>query len=127
MMGKFSRAEWNMSPYYVYILICTDQGSGKKSLYTGFTGDLAKRIEEHRSGKGAKYTKGRKIRLAYFETFEDRGDAIRREMAIKKLSAKQKKNLIVSFGLRNKEKIAYSESNSNTGQDLANSPFNDER
>ena len=51
---------------YIYILECSD-----KSLYTGWTTDVSKRIECHNSGKGAKYTRGRTpVKLKYFEEFE---------------------------------------------------------
>lgn len=70
----------------VYILRCGDE-----SLYTGITNDLARRIEAHESGSGAKYTKGRgPFVLLYKEVCADRSAASKREMAIKGLSREDK-------------------------------------
>ncbi|MBE6047241.1 MAG: GIY-YIG nuclease family protein [Clostridium sp.] len=80
---------------YVYIIKC-----GDGSLYTGWTNNLKKRFENHCNGKGAKYTKGRgPLELVYFETFEDKRDAMRREFAIKKLTRLQKQKLIKEFNI----------------------------
>ncbi|MDD7467152.1 MAG: GIY-YIG nuclease family protein [Floccifex porci] len=78
--------------YYVYILECCD-----KSLYTGYTNHLEKRIKAHNEGKGAKYTKGRRpVSLVYFETFQTKSEALKREYAIKQFSRKKKLELIKS-------------------------------
>ena len=75
---------------YVYILRCSDD-----SLYTGWTNNLEKRIKAHSNGKGAKYTKARlPVELVYFEEFEDKIEAMRRDYAIKKLTRKEKLLLI---------------------------------
>ena len=75
---------------YVYMLSCADG-----SLYTGWTNDLAKRLENHQAGKGAKYTRGRlPVTLAYCETYETESEARKRECAIKKLTRQQKEKLI---------------------------------
>ncbi len=75
---------------YVYILKCADG-----SLYTGWTTDLEKRIAVHNSGNGAKYTKSRlPVELIYYEEFENKSDALKRECAIKKLSRTEKLKLI---------------------------------
>ncbi|MCR4944709.1 MAG: GIY-YIG nuclease family protein [Clostridium sp.] len=77
---------------YVYIIRC-----GDGSLYTGWTNNLEKRFEAHSQGKGAKYTRGRgPLKLVYFETFDDKREAMRREYAIKKMKKNEKENLIVS-------------------------------
>lgn len=69
-------------------------------MYTGWTNNLKKRFENHCNGKGAKYTKGRgPLELVYFETFEDKRDAMRREFAIKKLTRLQKQKLIKEFNI----------------------------
>ncbi|EFI42216.1 GIY-YIG nuclease family protein [Peptoniphilus sp. oral taxon 386] len=76
--------------YFVYILECSD-----KTLYTGYTVDLSKRILLHNSKLGAKYTRGRTpVTLKYFEKFNNKSDALKREIEIKKLSKIQKLNLI---------------------------------
>lgn len=78
---------------YVYILLC-----GDGSLYTGWTNNLEKRFKDHCSGKGAKYTRGRgPLKIIYFETFENKVDAMKREYAIKKLRREEKDNLIKNF------------------------------
>ena len=75
---------------YTYILKCKDD-----SLYTGWTNDLKKRITSHNAGKGAKYTKaGRPVELVYYEEFQTREEAMKREYAIKQLSRKEKEALI---------------------------------
>ena len=75
---------------YTYILKCKDD-----SLYTGWTNDLKKRITSHNAGKGAKYTKARRpVELVYYEEFQTREEAMKREYAIKQLSRKEKEALI---------------------------------
>ena len=78
---------------YVYILKCSDN-----TLYTGWITSLEKRIKAHNSGKGAKYTRARlPVEIVYFEEFEDKKDAMKREYAIKQLSRQEKLKLIGSF------------------------------
>jgi putative endonuclease len=78
---------------YVYILLC-----GDGSLYTGWTNNLEKRFKDHCNGKGAKYTRGRgPLKIVYFETFEDKVDAMKREYAVKKLKREEKNSLIKNF------------------------------
>ena len=77
---------------YVYILACADG-----TLYTGWTNDLAKRVADHNEpGRGAKYTRSRMpCRLVYYEVFDDKESAMKREWEIKhRLSRKQKEALI---------------------------------
>lgn len=75
---------------YTYIVKCSDN-----SLYTGWTKDLDKRIDQHNSGKGAKYTKGRTpVSLVYWESFETKEEAMRREYTIKQLSRSEKLKLL---------------------------------
>ena len=76
--------------YWVYILRCRDD-----TLYTGITDDLDRRIQAHNAGTGAKYTRGRgPVELVYREEQPDRSAALRRERAIKRLTRKQKLELI---------------------------------
>lgn len=78
---------------YVYILKCSDN-----TLYTGWTTSLEKRLKAHNSGKGAKYTKPRlPVEIVYFEEFQDKKEAMKREYAIKQLSREKKLNLIKGF------------------------------
>ena len=77
-------------PWTVYILRCSDG-----TLYTGITDDLPKRLKAHREGKGAKYTRGRSpLELAYQEQCEDKSQALRREIEIKRFSRQEKLALI---------------------------------
>lgn len=74
----------------VYILRCADG-----SLYTGITNRLERRIASHNSGDGAKYTRSRlPVQLAYSEQHNDKSSALRRELAIKKLTRAEKLELI---------------------------------
>ena len=75
--------------WIVSMLECAD-----KTLYTGITTDLDRRMAEHAAGKGAKYTQGRgPFRLVYSETCQDRAEASRRETAIKVLDRGKKLQL----------------------------------
>lgn len=76
--------------WYLYILRC-----GDGTLYTGITTDVEKRLETHRLGKGAKYTRGRSpLELVYQEECGSHSEALKREAAVKKLSREQKEILI---------------------------------
>ena len=77
--------------FWVYILEC--RGG---IYYTGQTSRLTERMLEHMSGKGAKYTRGKRwpCRLCHAEEFLTRGEAMKRENKIKKMSRKQKEELI---------------------------------
>ncbi len=76
--------------WVVYILRCKDN-----TLYTGITDDLNKRLKAHNEGKGAKYTRGRgPVQLYYWEYCPDKSAALRREIAIKKLSRQEKIQMI---------------------------------
>lgn len=76
--------------WYLYILRCKDD-----TLYTGITTDVEKRLEAHRAGRGAKYTRGRTpLELVYRETCGTHSQALKREVEIKKLTRQEKQNLI---------------------------------
>ena len=78
----------------VYILRC-----GDGTLYTGCTNDLPRRLEAHRSGRGAKYTRSRlPVALAYQEEAADKSAALRREAAIKHLGRAKKLALVEGKG-----------------------------
>ena len=75
---------------YTYIIECRD-----KSLYTGWTTDIGKRIAAHNAGKGAKYTKSRRpVKLLYIEEHETKSDAMKREYAIKRMTRQEKLAMI---------------------------------
>jgi putative endonuclease len=76
--------------WFVYILKC-----GDGTLYTGITNNVEARIEAHRAGKGAKYTRGRQpLKLACTIASRNKGAALKKEYAIKKLSKDEKLMLI---------------------------------
>ena len=75
--------------HYVYVLRCADD-----TLYTGWTTDLEKRVQTHNEKRGAKYTRSRTpVTLFYYEEFETKGEALKREAAIKKLPRSEKLKL----------------------------------
>lgn len=75
---------------YTYILECADG-----SLYCGWTNDIYKRVEDHNASKGAKYTKARlPVKLVYYEAFETKEEACKREYEIKQMTRAQKMKLI---------------------------------
>ena len=75
---------------YTYIVKCSDA-----SLYTGWTTNLDRRMGEHNSGRGAKYTRSRvPVELVYYESFLTKQEAMRREWEIKQLSRREKLQLI---------------------------------
>jgi putative endonuclease len=76
----------NNEKWVLYILECGDH-----TLYTGITNDLERRLEAHRSGTGAKYTRGRgPLTLRYTEICENRGQASRREWEVKHMTKADK-------------------------------------
>lgn len=77
---------------YAYILECKDG-----TYYTGWTNNLEKRLKAHNDGKGAKYTKARlPVSLIYYEEFQTKEEAMRREYAIKHMAREEKCRLISS-------------------------------
>ena len=76
--------------WWVYLLRCADG-----SLYCGMTDNVERRCAEHNRGKGAKYTRSRlPVEPVYQEACAGRGEALRREAAIKRLTRKEKLALI---------------------------------
>lgn len=77
--------------HYTYILRCSDG-----TLYTGYTNNLKKRVRDHNSGKGAKYTKTRRpVQLVYYEVYDNKTDAMSREWHIKHDLTKADKELLI--------------------------------
>jgi len=78
--------------WYTYIILCSDD-----SLYTGISNEPKRRFGEHQNGNGAKYFYARKpLQIVYLEALQNRSLASKREAQIKKLKAKQKRQLITS-------------------------------
>ena len=90
-VGKFKKLKApEKDGFYTYILLCDDG-----TLYTGWTVNLAKRIDAHNSGNGAKYTSIRvPVDLVYYEEFDSRREAMSREWHIKKMTREAKVQLI---------------------------------
>ena len=79
--------------YYTYILKCKDD-----TYYTGYTNDLSKRLKNHNAGKGAKYTRGRgPVKLIYYEEFDNKQSAMRREWEIKQLPRSKKEDMSLQW------------------------------
>lgn len=76
--------------HYVYVVECRDG-----SLYTGYTTDVDRRIDEHNDGAGAKYTRARRpVELVHVERYESQSAAMSREYEVKQLSRRQKERLV---------------------------------
>ena len=70
-------------PYFVY-LILTKNKNKKKFSYVGYTGNLKKRLDLHNSGRGAKFTRGKKWKLVYYEKYDTKSEAMKKEYKLKK-------------------------------------------
>jgi putative endonuclease len=76
--------------HYVYIVECHDG-----SYYTGYTTDVERRVSEHNSERGAKYTRGRTpVDLVHTESFDSKSAAMSREYEVKQLTRRQKERLV---------------------------------
>ena len=85
---------------YTYIVRCSDG-----TLYTGWTTNVERRVRKHNSGKGAKYTRSRlPVTVVWREAQPNKGAALRREAAIKRLRRADKLALIQSAEERGQEK-----------------------
>lgn len=72
--------------HYFYVLECNDG-----SFYGGYTVDVKRRVKQHNEGKGAKYTRMKApVELIHYESFDDKGEALRAEYGFKQLTRKQK-------------------------------------
>jgi putative endonuclease len=78
---------------YCYILECADG-----TFYTGWTTDPQRRVKQHNKGIGAKYTSTRRpVKLVYLESQPSRTDAMKRELAIKRMKRVQKEKLVNGY------------------------------
>ncbi|MFA7068422.1 MAG: GIY-YIG nuclease family protein [Acidaminococcaceae bacterium] len=85
---------------YVYMIRCKDG-----SLYTGWTNDLAARMQKHSSGKGAKYTRAfSALEMVYFEEVADKSAALKREYVLKQLKKEDKEYLVTTMSSKFLEK-----------------------
>lgn len=78
---------------YAYLVRCSDN-----SLYAGWTNDIEKRLQAHNAGTGAKYTRARlPVTIAYLEAFDTKSEAMKREAALKRLTHRQKEQLVLEW------------------------------
>lgn len=78
--------------HFAYMLLCADG-----TIYSGYSTDPTRRVAMHNSGRGAKYTRSRlPVELVFTECFSTKGEALRREAALKKLRHAEKLALISS-------------------------------
>ncbi|MFC1656008.1 GIY-YIG nuclease family protein [Patescibacteria group bacterium] len=79
-----------MQKYYAYLARCNDN-----SLYAGYTANIKERETKHNEGKGARYTRMRRpIKIVYFEEFETKSEAMKREYQLKRLKKEDKESLV---------------------------------
>ena len=84
-----------MKPWCLYVVLCSDS-----SLYTGITTNIRRRIHEHNTGCGAKYTRGRgPVQLVHMRQYKNRSDASKAEAKFKKFRRKKKIQIIQTFAL----------------------------
>jgi len=81
-------------PYFVYLII-TENKNKKRFSYVGYTGNIKKRLNSHNSGKGAKFTRGKKWKLVYYEKYMSKSQAMKNEYRLKK-DYKLRKELIIN-------------------------------
>ena len=84
---------------FFYVLLCNDQ-----SFYGGYTTDLSRRLLEHNTGTGAKYThpqSRRPVKMIHAERFETRSEATKAESAVKKLPRRQKEKYLREHQAKN--------------------------
>lgn len=80
-------------PWYVYLIECSD-----RSIYTGITNDVAARYATHAAGRGARYTRSHPpLRLLATVAYPDRSSASRAEVAVKRLTAQRKRELVAAL------------------------------
>ena len=69
--------------YFVYLIV-SNLKNNKKFSYVGYTNNLKKRLKLHNSGKGAKFTRGKKWKLVYYEKYDSKSTAMKKEFILKK-------------------------------------------
>ena len=88
--------------YFVYLIV-SNLKNNKKFSYVGYTNNLKKRLNLHNAGKGAKFTRGKKWKLVYYEKYDSKTEAMKNEYTLKK-----------NYYLRNKIKKGNKFENFNT-------------
>ena len=80
--------------YFVYLIV-SNLKNNKKITYVGYTVDLEKRLKLHNTGKGAKFTRGKKWKLVYYEKYDSKSTAMKNEIKLKK-NYKLRKKIILN-------------------------------
>ena len=80
-------------PYFVYLIVSNLQNN-KKISYVGYTNNIKKRLQLHNTGKGAKFTRGKKWKLVYYEKYDSKSNAMKQEFKLKK-NYKLRKKIIL--------------------------------
>lgn len=95
LQKRLKKLSMDENKYFVYMLLCAD-----RTFYIGTSNDVKKRVATHNSGKGAKYTKTRRpVKLLYQEEVENKSEALKREIVLKKLRRSQKEELLLQNGI----------------------------
>ncbi|ANZ58093.1 endonuclease [Fructilactobacillus lindneri] len=82
--------------YFIYVLLC-----GDGSFYGGYTTNVARRVYQHQTGKGAKYTKSHlPVKLIYSEEFTSKREALQSEYKFKHQSRRKKEQFLVARGVK---------------------------
>ena len=79
--------------YFVYLIV-SNLKKNKKISYVGYTNNLKKRLSLHNTGRGAKFTRGKKWKLVYYEKYDSKSEAMKNEHRLKK-DYKLRKKLIL--------------------------------
>ena len=79
--------------YYVYLIVSRYKNNRKIS-YVGYTNNLQKRLNLHNTGKGAKFTRGKKWKLVYYEKYSTKSLAMKNEFILKKYYKLRKKIIL---------------------------------
>ncbi|MHA1221493.1 MAG: GIY-YIG nuclease family protein [Candidatus Heimdallarchaeota archaeon] len=89
--------------YFVYMVTCADG-----TIYTGYTKDLLKRIDQHNAGKqGSKYTSTRRpVKLSFVEIYSSQSEAMKRELELKTFSRVRKLTMIKLYKNSQKEETS---------------------
>ena len=80
--------------YFVYLIV-SNLKKNKKISYVGYTNNLKKRLNLHNIGKGAKFTRGKKWKLVYYEKYDSKSNAMKNEIKLKK-NYKLRKKIILN-------------------------------
>ncbi len=81
--------------YFVYLIV-SNLKNNKKISYVGYTNNLNRRLNLHNSGKGAKFTRGKKWKLVYYKKYDSKSKAMKNEFKLKK-NYKLRKKIVFKY------------------------------